>query len=57
MTLGELNRILDDWCEVKVVPNDGNGDELNLTTNSDTTTRNTTKRSSTQKRWKSFTRI
>ena len=34
MTLGELNRILDDWCDVKVVPNDGNGDELNLTTKS-----------------------
>ena len=34
MTLGELNRILDDWCEVKVVPNDGSGEELNLTTKS-----------------------
>lgn len=34
MTLGELNRILDDWCEVKVVPNDSSGDELNLTTKS-----------------------
>ncbi len=34
MTLGELNRILDDWCEVKVVLNDGSGDELNLTTKS-----------------------
>ena len=30
MTLGELNRILDDWYEVKVVPNDGSGDELDL---------------------------
>ena len=34
MTLGELNRILDAWCEVKVVPTDGSGDELNLTTKS-----------------------
>ena len=34
MTLGELNRILDDWCDVKVVPNNGDGDELNLTTKS-----------------------
>lgn len=32
MTLGELNRILDDWCDVKVVPNNGDGDELDLTT-------------------------
>ena len=34
MTLGELNRILDDWCDVKVVPNNGDGDELDLTTKS-----------------------
>ena len=34
MTLGELNRILDDWCGVKVVLNNGDGDELDLTTKS-----------------------
>ena len=34
MTLGERNRILDDWCDVKVVPNNGDGDELDLTTKS-----------------------
>lgn len=34
MILGELNRILDDWCEVKVVPNDGSGEEIDLTTKS-----------------------
>lgn len=34
MTLGELNRILDDWCEVKVVLNDGSGEEIDLTTKS-----------------------
>lgn len=34
MTLGELNRILDDWCGAKVVPNNGDGDELDLTAKS-----------------------
>ena len=33
-SLDELNRMLDDWCDVKVVPNNGDGDELNLTTKS-----------------------
>ena len=34
MTLDELNRILDDWCEIKVIPNNGSGEEIDLTTKS-----------------------
>lgn len=32
MTLGELNRILDDWCDIKVVQNDGEGEAFEVTT-------------------------
>ncbi len=32
MILGELKGILDDWCKIKVVENNGEGKEYNLTT-------------------------
>lgn len=32
MTLGELNSILDDWCKVKIIQNNGEGKEYELTT-------------------------
>jgi len=34
MTLGELNRILDDWCEVEVVENNGDENRIPLSTKS-----------------------
>lgn len=32
MTLGELNRILDDWCEIEIVEENGDGERHELTT-------------------------
>lgn len=34
MILGELNRILDDWCEIKVVEDNGDGNRISLSTKS-----------------------
>lgn len=34
MILGELNRVLDDWCEIEVVENDGDGNRIPLSNKS-----------------------
>ena len=34
MILGELNRVLDDWCEIEVVEDNGDGKRIPLSTKS-----------------------
>ena len=34
MILGELNRVLDDWCEIEVVEDNGDGNRILLSTKS-----------------------
>lgn len=34
MILGELNRVLDDWCEIEIVEDNGDGDRIPLSNKS-----------------------
>lgn len=34
MILGELNRVLDDWCEIEIVEDNGDGNRIPLSTKS-----------------------
>lgn len=34
MVLGELNRVLDDWCEIEIVENNGDGNRIPLSNKS-----------------------